>query len=275
MESDVELVMGGTGAGKTSYVVAKVVDDYMKFFNERYPASVDYIKNYNQTHSLQLTPPPQRHVVFSDITITTQFPSMQSYDFSGFDFGCPNNFMPTKRLMPYGVYVFDEIWRYWPSKQNFSLPPWVVGIFDLRRHIQIKVYLIAHGLTVLHNDIRRVVNKFTLIKKAIHTYKIRGKIVKSTKYYNNARIIQTVFFGVKFDNENALKRYQDGEKIGEKFKYKHIGDIRDNYDPYNHAEDVAETGTDFEYNKVLFKKRPPAWDNYKKIKIKDVDNAEQ
>lgn len=287
MDVGLEYIIGKPGSGKTSYVVATTVDEDLKYFNYRYYQFKDYIDFHNRTHTTKLTPPPQHHIVSSDFDIYTTLPSMQTYPISGFEFGKPNSFQKTKRLMRFGVYIFDEIARYWPSKQNFTLPPWVTELFELRRHIGLKIRLIAQKLTKLHPDIRAVVDVFTLIEKSIHTFEINGKRTKS-KMFLEGRLIQTVFYGVHFTEEAQVVKYLDGDhSLGEKFTYTHHGDVRENYNPYNFADELDvdaendfenkdyKVDENFEYNEIKIRKRPSEWDNYKKLAKKLEEKVEE
>lgn len=261
-----EFVIGKPRSGKTSYVVAKIIEEDLTYLNARYESFCEYLKNYNKTHNKELSFPPEKHVVHANFEIFTQFPNMHSYTINGFEFGTKTQFQKTKRLVPHGVYAFDECQRIWPSKNNFTLPPWVTDAFELRGHIDLKIYLIAQKLTKLHSDIRATVDVFTLIKKSIHTYLIDGKRVKTHKLLGYGNLLSTTFYGIHFEEEAQILKYlQDGTNVGQSFIHTHKGSIDENYNPYSFEKEVTDNDDDFNFvNNVVPNKRPKAWDTYKK-----------
>lgn len=269
MEIGLEHVIGKPGSGKTLYVIHKVTTEDMDNFNWRYQACIEYIKDFNRRHGTNLTPPPQRHVVSSNINIHRTHPTMESYPINGFEFGVPNAWQPTKRLIYCGVYVFDESQQFWDSKGVQNLPPWVNRVFELRRHISLKIYLISQKLKRLHSDIRSTVDVFTLIKKTVHTYKIKNKIVKTREFLDKGKLIKTTIYGVHFDEEYQVEQYLNGDhSIGESFKEEHLGDIRECYDTHEFSVELEDYDRDFnyiDYNEPEIRCQiPESWRNYKK-----------
>ncbi len=273
MESGVILVVGLPGACKTSSVVSEIVNNYMTYNNKRYRAFMAHLKQKNKFREVPLSEPPQKHVVSANFSIRKKFPNMTEYPISGFELGKPNGFMKIKRLIKYGVYVLDEAYLYYPSKQNATLPPWVTDMFNLRRHLLILFYLIVPSHLMVHPDIRKTVDEFRLMIKAVHTYKKNGKTFKTSDYLPFGRLIKSKFYGVRFKTEGELERYLKGDtSVGEKFVSHHNGDIRDNYDPYNFDEDLEETGYDYDYGEVYHNKKPREWTTYKKA-MKELEEA--
>ena len=247
-EAGLEHVIGKPGSGKTLYVVHEITTKYMKFHNERYKNARQYIRNFNKLHKTNLTLPPQRHVVSSNIDIHQSHPNMSSYPINGFEFGVPNNYQVTKRLIPYGVYAFDEAQQYWDSKGPQNLPPWVNRVFELRRHIGLKIYAITQKLTRLHSDIRSTVDVFTIVNKTVHTFQINGKKVKTRKLFKKGRLLKTVIWGVHFTEESQVMRYLDGDhSVGESFIETHDGDIRKCYNHLEYAVALEDYDRDFNY----------------------------
>lgn len=264
-------VTGNPRAGKTSYVVARNLKENMTFLNWRYASACSYIKNRNKYRGASQSLPPQRHVVFSNVLITSRFPTMQSYNMSGWEFGAPNNFCKvTRPLMPYGVYIFDEAQRYFDSKGDRELPPWVTQAFELRGHIFIDIFLITQRVVRLHRDIRSIADERIHIEKSIHTYIINGKKVLSDKFLNKGRLIKTVWHGRSFSTMGEHERYVEGEKkedkkLGKPFKYCFKGNIKAHYDPYAYAVEMENLDDDFNYyDNDNIMQRPSEWSNYKK-----------
>lgn len=270
MEIGTEIVFADPKTGKSQYVAICVLDDYMDEYNENYEAFVEHVKWYNKTYGTNLTLPPQEHVVNSNLTIQRDFPYARTYDISGFDFGKPTPFLKLPRLMKYGVYVFDEAHEIWPSsKQMYSLPPWVTQCFNELGHLFIKAYLIAPDYKMIHPDVRKTARVYTKIESSIHTYKRSSKrTFKDKRIDLPYPIIKTTITGVKFQTENEIERYLNGEKVGEPFKKIHYGDIRDNYDPFEYGAELEDSGSDYTYGEVCHKTRPPEWKTYRELEKK-------
>ena len=268
-------VIGRPRRGKTSWVVAQIINNDLKYYNSRYYSAVKYIKNFNKAYNTNLTLPPERHVVSSNIDIYRKYPTMHSYPISGFDFGVPNKYHKTKRLIPYGVYVFDEAQKYFDSKGDKELPPWVTQAFELRGHIYLQIYCMTQRDVRLHKDIRDTVDKIVLIEESVHTFLVNGKKVKSKKFIDG-KLLKTKFYGREFESYEELEAYRRGEKAGEKLKddlFK--GDIRDHYNPTNYAVVFENYDKDFNYYDYsnTFNEKPDSWKNYKKQPEKEKKNG--
>lgn len=263
-------VTGNPRAGKTSYVVARIITENMQYFNWRYQSACSYIKAKNKTCGYSRSMPPQRHVVYSNINIWRRYPNMASYPFSGWEFGAPNQYCPyTRPLMPYGVYAFDEAQRYFDSKgEGRDLPPWVTQGVELSGHIFLELIFITQRPPRLHKDIRSICDERIHIEKSIHTFKIGKKTVKADKFLDTGKLIKTEWFGREFDSMGDHETYVDGgkdsEKLGRKFKYVFEGDIRNHYNPYQYALEMEDLNKDFEYLDNPIRQRPAEWSNYKK-----------
>lgn len=271
-----EIVCGKPGKGKTSYVVAHVINEEFWFNNPRYFKTLHYIKSLSNAYGINLTEPPERHAVTSNFDIYRMYPKMKNYEMSGWDFGIPNTHHPTTRqLIPHGLYVFDEAQKYFDSK-NEKLPPWVTQAFELRRHIGLDIYLMSQRYIRIHKDIREIADVFTYIDEITHTYLLpNGKKCKSHVLLPDGKIIETKWDFHQFENEGDLQRYIDGEKnLGVKGKYKFIGDINEHYDTHSYAVALEDLSKDFEYHDLtdLNDERPATWDNYKKINKKQAEN---
>lgn len=261
------LFCGKPRRGKTSCAVANIIDEDLKYCNDRYLSAKEYIETVNKNYNIELSLPPERHVVSANIDIYRKYPSMAAYKMSGFDFGVPNPHQKTKRLIPFGVYVFDEAQKYFDSKGDYSLPPWVTQAFELRGHIFLKIILICQKPKRIHSDIRSVVDEFIWIEKSVHTYKIGRKFFKSEEFTNAGELVKTKWTGRRFTEESDLFAYLSGEKhLGEKYEYIFYGNIKDHYDPYNFAGIFEDYSEDFAYydESSTFGQKPESWSNYKK-----------
>lgn len=264
-------ITGLPRAGKTSLAVAIEIDEDMNFINWRYSASCQYIKNRNKRYGVACTLPPQRHVVHSNIVIKRKYPNMESYLMSGWEFGVPNKFYKkTRPLVPYGVYIFDEAQRYFDSKGDRELPPWVTQAFELRGHIFLKIILITQRPPRLHKDVRSICDIRIHVEKSIHTYLIGEKKVKSRKFLDTGRLIETTWYGREFNTMGDHEAYVDakgseGKKLGKCFKYTFKGDIKSHYDPYAYAVEMENLDNDYSYeNYDVPDSKPAEWLNYKK-----------
>lgn len=262
-----EIVCGKPGRGKTSYVVAHILNENFKFNNQRYFQSSAYIKFMNNSYGLNLTPLPQRHVVSANFDIWCKYPNFKNYTISGWEFGVPNEYYSkTKKLIPFGVYAFDEAHKYFDSKYDKSLPPWVTQAFELRRHISLQIYLMSQRYIRIHKDIREIADVFTYVDEITHTYIINNKKVKSHVLLDCGQIIKTEWKIHQFECEDELERYIKGDRsLGVKGKYEYIGDINQHYDTHAYASVVEDLKGDFsyyDYNQT--DNRPKEWDTYKK-----------
>ena len=268
----IESVSGKRRTGKTSYVAARILSEDMLYYNERYEDAVSYIKSINKDEGFELTLPPQRHVVSANFDIVNRYPYMKNYPISGFEFGIPHPRAPeVKKLIPYGVYAFDEAQRYWDSKENKSLPPWVTQAFELSGHIFIDIYLISQRYMKIHRDIREIVDVFTYIEKSEHTYIVHGKMRKTNKFIPNGRLVKTKWIGRQFDDEFEIESYLNGtnRKAGRYFTYEFYGDISQHYDPWSYRCDFEDDHKNFDYSSEIKDERPASWDNYRKEQKKN------
>ena len=273
-------VTGDPRAGKTSYSVARTLTEDLTYFNARYDDACKYIKNKNKTNEFERSLPPQRHVVHSNVLMWRRFPNMESYPMSGFEFGAPNKFCKTKSLVPHGVYVFDEAQRYFDSKGDSALPPWVSQAFELHGHIFLKLILITQRPVRLHKDVRAICSERIHIEKSVHTYLIGKKKVKADKFLDVGLLIKTVWYGRQFKSAGEHERYVDSErkddkKLGKPFKYEFKGDIKSHYDPYAYAVEMEDLDKDFNYIDYGPTERLWEWSNYKKqLKEKQKESAD-
>ncbi len=269
-------IIGKRKRGKSTLAGAMIINEDMQYNNWRYRAACNYIKNFNKVYDADLTLPPQRHVVYGNLDIKRKFPNMESYKMSGFDFGAPNPYFECKRLMPYGVYVFDECQKYFDSKgETKDLPPWVTQAFELSGHIFIKIILISQRDMRLHKDIREIVDRIIFVDKSIHTFEINGRKIKANQYLDKGKLIKTEWFGREFENYEDVEAYRKDKTIGEKFYYKFDGDIREHVDAFSYAttlENLEKDFSYFDYDEISVQ-RPDAWNNYKKQLSKEANSA--
>lgn len=272
-------VTGDPRAGKTSWVVSKIIREKMQFYNSNYSLACKAIKEKNRATGATRALPPQRHVVSGNILISRRYPNMSIYPMSGWEFGAPNKFCKTRAFIPHGVYVFDEAQRYFDSKgDGKELPPWVTQAFELHGHIFLEIFLITQRPVRLHKDIRAICSERIHIEKSIHTYIINGKKKKSEKFLKEGQLIRTDFYGRQFKSSGEHEAYVDGEdekskKLGKSFKDHFNGDIRDYYNPYEYAVEMEDLNQDFNYIDYGATERPKEWSNWKQKKEKEEKEA--
>lgn len=270
-------VTGNPRQGKTSLVVAMTLTDDLRYNNWRYDSACSYIKNRNKASDNPRALPPQRHVVFSNILMSRRFPNLSSYPMSGFEFGAPNKyFNATRAFVAYGVYIFDEAQRYFDSKGDGALPPWVTQAFELHGHIFLKIILITQRPVRLHKDIRAICDRRIHVEKSIHTYKIGKRTIKSDKFLDTGKLIKTTWYGREFFSAGEHEKYVDSErdedkKIGIPFKYVFDGDIKSHYNPYAYAVEMEDLNKDFNYIDYGPTERPKEWSTYKQAKQKEKE----
>lgn len=267
-------VTGDPRAGKTSWVVSKIIREKMQFFNSNYSQACKAIKEKNKATGATRALPPQRHVVSGNILIQQHYPNMTIYPMSGWEFGAPNPYCKTKAFIPNGVYVFDEAQRYFDSKgEGKELPPWVTQAFELHGHIFLEIYLITQRPVRLHKDIRSICSERIHIEESIHTYIIDGHKKKTKEFLNKGKLIRTDFYGHQFTSAGEHEAYVDGvdkesKSLGKPFKDHFDGDIREYYNPYEYAVEMEDLNQDFNYLDYGANERPQEWTNWKK-KVKN------
>ena len=279
-------VHGKPGAGKSSFVVAIIIDNFMKSFNWRYKAACKEIKNEAKIKGMALSIPPQRHVVFSSgLKIKRKLPSMESYDFEPYKLSMPNEQFETLKIMSHGVYIIDEAQGQLDSKGvNKELPLPTTRLYETRRHKDLLIFLISQREKRINNDIRSIADVYVYIETSVHTTKVGNKAVKYEGRFPSSTITKTEFKGRWFADEKDFETYtESGEEAGHKLKYVFHGDIRDYYNPYEFSREYEGTDKtledkDYEYFPKLSGKKPPGYINYnqevKKGK-KEVKNGKE
>lgn len=264
-------VSAKTRRGKTSWVMAQLVDILQGVDDEDYINACKYIETL-QKMGMEVSLPPQRHVISANIDFKCQYPNASAYTVSGYDLGVPNDYHPCKRLLPYGTYVLDECQKYYMADDSKKLPPWVLRMYELHGQYFIKFYLISQRYIWVHKDIRALIDRFIYILESKHKYKINGKIFYTHKYLDGEEIISTTWYYKEFEDEADLEVYlkstsKDKKSIGKSCKYIFKGDIRQYYDAYNFKSLFEKHDKDFDYydnvNDGFIK--PDTW-NYKKEK---------
>lgn len=276
-----EFVFGDPGAGKTSYVVARMRDEELKFFNPRYKACVNYLTNRGEAYGIEYNLPPERHTVFANFDIVRKFPYMKSYDMSGFEFGVPNEFCPTRALLPFGTYIFDEAQMYWPSSEQPV--PWAVRAFQLRRHIHLNIFLMAQRFTDLHAKIRDISDVYTKIIRSEHTYLVGKKKIKTSDLLPYGKLLQTTFYGRQFYSSRDAEHWNENadSERGKPFEYTFYGNVFKHYDSHKYAvnfeNEVAQKYFYYRMEEKFVDERPKEWDEWKKKQQKkkkeDLNNA--
>lgn len=264
-------ITGLPRTGKSSLAVAMEINEDLTYFSWRYNSANKYIKEKNKTSKVIRALPPQRHVVFSNILMSRRFPTMFSYPMSGFEFGAPNPYCKTRPFVPYAAYVFDEAQRYFDSKGDGALPPWVTQAFELHGHIFLKIILITQRPVRLHKDIRAICDIRIHVEESVHYYKIGKRTIKSNTFLDKGRLFKTIWYGREFRSASEHERYVDSERkedkdLGKPFKYEFKGDIRSHYNPYAYAVEMEDLSKDFNYIDYGPTERPAEWSNYKQQK---------
>ena len=236
---------------KTSWVIAQLISKLQGVDDEDYINACKYIKSL-QKMGMQVTLPPQHHVISANIDFKSQYPNASAYEVSGYDLGMPNKYHPCKRLIPYGTYILDECQKYYMADDKKKLPPWVLRMYELHGQYFIKFYLISQRYIWVHKDIRALIDKFIYILESKHKYKINGKIFYSSKYLEGEDIISTTWYYKEFDDEADLEIYlrsssKDKKVVGRNCKYTFNGDIRKYYDAYNFKSLFEKHDKDFDY----------------------------
>ncbi len=247
-------ISGKTRVGKTSLVVAVNIPLLNGEDDERYLQSLSYIKKL-QAQGEKVTFPPQRHVVSANIDIKDTYPNVKAYKVSGFKLALPikktnKHYIPTIRMIPYGVYILDECAKYFKYKK---LLPQVLRLYELGGQYHLLFYFISHRYIAINKDLRAIIDKFWYVTDCKHKYKINGKSVWKSKFIDGEEILETRWTYIEFEDEGDIELYlkstsADKKKIGKRCHYRFVGDIRDHYDGYNFAQHFEKHEEDFNYS---------------------------
>lgn len=153
----ITIICGLTGRGKTAlatnFAIEKMLDS-----SEDYRNSMLEIKKLNAGGFVNLTTPPQRHLVYADYEIKVNS-RIHSYYVDGYELAIPNIYFKTAFLPPYSTIILDEAQKYYDSRMSKYLREEVYRFYQLHRHNHYNIILTCQRLGNIDLNIRALADK--------------------------------------------------------------------------------------------------------------------
>lgn len=179
------IICGIPGAGKTSYMAYLATQhmlDPSSFF--QYKKELKVLNN----SGFSLAIPPQKHMCFCDTAIHYGR-RLATYDIDGFKIGLYNNFFDTVFIPPYSTIFLDEAQRYYDSRMSKYLRDDVYRWYQLHRHNDYNVYLVAQRPNNIDVNIRALVQQVLFIEETkveTNEYGVVTKVIWKGRIFNSA-----------------------------------------------------------------------------------------
>ncbi len=156
-------ITGIPGAGKSSYL-AKLAVDYMLNGRAKY---IECKREFNTLNNsgCALTLPPQKHLVYSDTSITYGR-RYATYNIDGFWLGVAIPLFTTSSFIPpFSTIFLDEAQRYYDSRMSKYLREEVYRWYQLHRHGDYNVYMTCQRLGNIDINLRAIAERFLVMDK--------------------------------------------------------------------------------------------------------------
>ena len=185
--AEIVLTVGGTGAGKTSYLSHIACEFLTK--DDEYDLCLDKINSYNSM-GYNLSIP--NHLVFSDFKIScnTKLGYKESYFVNGFYLGMPNAQHPTMFLPPYSKIFLSEGQRYYDSRKYNLFSDFVSQFYEQHRHYGLSIYIDCQRPGLIDLNIREIATKVYYIESMVNDIDSYGRIIAN---HWNVRLFSNVF----------------------------------------------------------------------------------
>lgn len=160
----ITIITGVPGAGKTSYLCYLLVQRMVENGLEDYYNSTREINELNDGGFKQLSPPPFKHLCYSDfkVKVNSRF---ESYYIDGFQIGMPNPFFETAFIPPYSIIYLDEAQRYYNSRMSKYLREEVYMFYQFHRHNHYNIFMACQRLGNIDINIRGIAERILVIDK--------------------------------------------------------------------------------------------------------------
>ena len=128
----ITIICGEPGHGKTALMTYFAIQKMLYEGFEYYYNSTRRIDKLKAGGFTSLDLPKQRHTVYADYVIKSQFPASQSYYVDGFNIALPNPFFDTTFFFPYSQIFLDEAQKYYDSRMSKYLRECVYRFYQLQ-----------------------------------------------------------------------------------------------------------------------------------------------
>lgn len=160
----ITIITGIPGAGKTAHLCYLLVQRMIEHGFEDYAKCVKEIKKLNAGGFDQLSPPPFKHVCYSDFDVKVNS-NYHNYYIDGFKIGLPNPYFDTTFIPPYSNIFLDEAQRYYNSRMSKYLRDEVYGFYQLHRHNHYNIFMACQRLGNIDVNIRSIAERILVIDK--------------------------------------------------------------------------------------------------------------
>ena len=248
------VITGAGGAGKTSFIVARIKHLLRTEGQARLQKSIAMIERFNEGRKTPLTI-PNKVPIYSNFDMTFNVGFEETYKPYFLDeeyFGLPNMDKLVAPVAPYSIIGLQEMDDEYESRSR-NLVKSVAGLYNKRRHFGLEIFMDLHRVMILDSIIREVTDTFIEIQKQEHELNYAKRIIKTTWYCR------------EFDDPKEMVRYAKSDGSEGNFKetiYTHSGDIFQCYDSHSCAKDfIPKDGENFVYlpqrSEVDITKLPP------------------
>lgn len=227
-------IIGGTGAGKTSFLVYKLKTYVLNERRARFNKCITKINEFNTTRKKPLSKPDRAPFYTNfDVSIPIGYKKTYSpYWLNPYYFGMPNQGNETQPIMPYGVAFLTEMDRVYDSHKK-DLPAMASELSNKNRHFWLDIYIDVHRIMNINTLVRDNLNHIIEILKQEHEKDELGRIVKTT------------WFCREFDSAAKYLQYvESSKKTYTETTYEHIGNIFKYYDSFECAKEFLPGETE-------------------------------
>lgn len=204
-ECELIAIVGDTGGGKTS-LAAAVMQEILNDIKRKKMAE-DYINNKIKPIFPNVVVPDT--LAYADFRLRNKKSTLESNYMEGWFFGTPVAYHRNLAPTPFGVYVFDEPYRYWDCRDFANFPEFSQQIFNLHRQLKITIVLIYQDLEEVDVKIRRKFHRIIKIQRLKH-FSLFGKLIRSKwTYYEYKRFGgKSAYYWASKEDLQPLTRFQ-------------------------------------------------------------------
>lgn len=160
----ITIIIGIPGSGKTAHECYLLVQQMIEKGRQDYVNCCKEIRKLNDGGFNRLSPPPFKHVCYSDFKVKVN--SMyQSMYIDGFKIGMPNPYFETTFIPPYSTIFLDEAQRYYNSRMSKYLREEVYTFYQLHRHNHYNIFMNCQRVGNIDVNIRCLAERVLLIEK--------------------------------------------------------------------------------------------------------------
>ena len=202
----IRIISGITGAGKSLFAV------YLMYLDTCVNGYDNYLKSCREIENLRhngfsLSYPKQKHITYFNGQVRFSpycRPVKTAYSFNPWEMGLPVANKKTRLFFPCAKIYIDEAQRFYNSRLSYCFPDFVSRFFELHRHWDLDITLIAQRSGLIDINIREISTEFLHIEKLEREEDSLGNLKK------------TIWHIKKFTNNADLEHYLDGHKeLGE------------------------------------------------------------